>query len=112
MIGWLVVSSKERQVRPGADLESPSDLGDHIACLLRRTHPGTRRQNIPVIVRQAFVDPEEIILHGLVEVCCPEVSRPAKFAIPGMGVFMWQKRAARNACRPIGKVVAARAVLT
>src|SRR5205807_10402147 len=96
---WLI--GRVFQRTPGssrADFESRSDLCDHIACLLRGTHAGTRGQDIAVIIRQAFIDPQQIVLHWHIEVRSPEVRRAAKLAVPGMHVFVRQKSATSNAC--------------
>ena len=65
--------------------------GQFLAILLRCPQPAARGQHIAQVIGQAFIDPQQIVLHRLFVIRSGQVSRPPIFAIPRMHVFMWQQ---------------------
>ena len=61
--------------------------------LRRRTKAGTRGKDVAVVLRKAFVDPDQVVLHGCVVVGCGLADGAAVFAAPGMDVLVGQQGA-------------------
>ena len=94
MVGSFVVSTSGRHVRPGLASKFAVMIAIRSRICSGVLMPEQRRQHIAVILRQALIDPEQIVLHGDVEVGSPEARRAPEFAVPGVRIFMSQQVAA------------------
>ena len=88
------------QVAPGAAgrvIEPGGDIGHIVAELLGRAQAAARAENIAEIGSEAFIDPKEIILHGLLVVGSGEVGGTAVFAVPRMYVLVGKQAGGEEA---------------
>ena len=82
------------QVAPfaaGNVIEGGGGEGEIVAILLGGEQAAARGEHEAEIVGEAFVDPEQIVLHGLLVVGRGEVGGAAEFSVPGVDVFVGQK---------------------
>ena len=76
---------------PGAaatDGEAGGDEGEVFAVIFRRPEAGAGGHHAAVVFGQAFVDPEQVVLHGLLVVGRKQVSGATMLAVPGVEVFV------------------------
>ena len=82
----VAVSCRSRQVRPGrASLKSASMVARRSRKTGGAPDAGAGGEDVAEVVGEAFVDPEEITLHGLLVVGRGEAGGAAIFAVPASG---------------------------
>ena len=79
------------QVAPfaaGKVIEGGGGEGEVVAILIGGEQAAAGGEHEAEIIRQAFVDPEEIVLHGLLVVGRGQVGGTAEFSVPRVDVFV------------------------
>ena len=72
-------------------IEHGGGEGEVVAVLIGGKQAAARGEHEAEIVGQAFVDPEQIVLHGLLVVGRGEVGGAAEFSVPGVDILVRQQ---------------------
>ena len=107
-----VVSLRSRHSRPGPRLiQCRGRFGPGLARLLRIPQSRARGEHGAPVLRHAFVDPQQRVLHRHVVVRGGQVRGPAELAVPGMHVLVREQVASRSGAIPFGEEIRIVAVL-
>ena len=71
-----------------ADGEAGGDEGEVVAIVFGLPEAGAGGHHVAVVFGEAFVDPEQVVLHGFLVVGREQVGGAAVFAVPGVEVFV------------------------
>ena len=91
------MSCRLRHARPGSMVEGGGGQGETVPRLLWRQQAAARGQHFAQVLRQAFVNPEQVILHGLLIIRRGQIGRTAVLSVPRMHVLVREQAGCRFA---------------
>src|SRR2546427_6104585 len=101
---------------PGPVVQVGSRPGKLFALRMRRAQAAAGSEHVTQILRQPFIDPEQIAAHGLLIIGCSQAGRAAILSVPGMDKLVRKESREKSVAirveqRAFGRAVVARLVV-